>query len=70
LAPLAEPGRCSPSDCPPDDDECRIRANSTPVVPVYFDAASVDDGSDALSDYPVIGPKQRKGAPASKGPVR
>lgn len=70
LPPLPEPGRCSPTECAPDDDECRIRANANPVIAIYFDAATVDDGTDQAADYPNAGPRHPKTEAAPKGPTR
>lgn len=65
-----EAGRCTPSDCSPDDDECRIRANTNLVLPIYFDGSTVDDGTDQAADYSVVGPKHSKSEGAPKGPAR
>lgn len=63
-------GRCTPSDCAPDDDECRIRANTNLVLPIFFDVSTVDDGSDQAAEYTEVGPKHVKAAEAPKGPAR
>ena len=65
-----EAGRCTPSDCAPDDDECRIRANTNLVLPIFFDVSTVDDGTDQAAEYAVVGAKPNKSDEAPKGPTR
>jgi type VI secretion system VasD/TssJ family lipoprotein len=70
LPSLPDAGKCTPGDCLPDDDECRMRANPKLTLPVYLDDVTVDDGSDRLADFPEVGRRQTKVDGAAKGIAR